>query len=504
MLHLKTRRKLSGLHSIQDDISEDRVDSSGGYYDDVVKPQHEDLEDMSMDNSRPSLISLGEGDFLAGHFTKGWVPLGGSLHHQWSDKSLSYLEFFVIGSFWFGWSFVWMPLVVVIIPKQMTTIVEHENRGHAMGQAFVLGSIGSLFFSPLFGAMSDRSRNKMGRRRPFIILGCGVSTFGLFIMSFSPRLSIFCVGFFLLSFGNFIAMAPYSALVPDVVPANQRGKASGWLGAMSVLGFLAGGGLSYNLDAFGVFFTYSLMIAIFMGSAYITVRYVPEVRVALTAPYFSVCECICAFFEAFMDHDFFWVFSSRFFIQMGCIAVQENLQFYLLDSLGRDYSVLGVPLATDEAEASSVLFVPLLTGALLSSVFAGYLSDLWGGKRKQLIYISGGTMAAAVILFGINRIFFWDIIISLIFGFGFGIFSAIDWALATDVLPNSDTHGKDMGLWNLAFTLPQVIIAPTTGATIDYFHKNGQSRLGWFIIFGVVSLSFLIGTFLVRKVHNVK
>lgn len=399
---------------------------------------------------------------------------------------------------------MWMPLIVVIIPKQMTLIVEHGNRGQAMGQAFVLGSIGSLFFSPLFGAMSDRSRNKMGRRSPFIILGCGVSTLGLFIMSFSPRLNIFCFGFFLLSFGSFIALAPYCALVPDVVPANQRGKASGWLGAMSMLGFLAGGGLSYNLDSFGIFFTYLLMIAVNLGSAYFTVKFVPEVRVALTAPKFSVGECICAFFEAFTDNDFFWVFSSRFFIQMGCIAVQENLQFYLLDSLSADYSVLGIPLAMNEAEASSVLFVPLLTGAFLSSVFAGYLSDLWGGQRKQLIYISGGTMAGAMILFGINRHFFWDIIISLIFGFGFGIFSAIDWALATDVLPNSDTHGKDMGLWNLAFTLPQVIIAPAAGATIDYFHNKGRIRLGWFVIFLVVSLSFLIGTFLVRKVHNVK
>lgn len=73
---------MSGLHSILDDTSEDRVESSGGYYDDVVKPQREDLEDMSMNNSRPSLISQSDGDFLAGHFTKGWMPLGGSLHHQ--------------------------------------------------------------------------------------------------------------------------------------------------------------------------------------------------------------------------------------------------------------------------------------------------------------------------------------------------------------------------------------------------------------------------------------
>merc|ERR1719219_395019 len=101
--------------------------------------------------------------------------------------------------------------------------------------------------------MSDRSRHKLGRRRPFIIFGAVFSTTGLLIQSFSPPFEIFCLGFFMLSFGNFITMAPYAALVPDVVPKDQRGKASSWLGALSTLGFLSGGFVSYHLETIGIF-----------------------------------------------------------------------------------------------------------------------------------------------------------------------------------------------------------------------------------------------------------
>jgi len=503
---MKKRRKLESveLGSYSKD-SGDEGSMKGGYYDEVVRPQWDDdaLRERQLLMSPNGGSSNTDGEFLAGHFTRGWFPRKPGFH-PWTDTKLSTFNFLAVGAYWFGWSFVWLPMIVIILPKQMSTIMGHENKGQGMGKVLMIGSIGSLIFSPLFGTMSDRSRNVMGRRRPFIVFGTFFNTIGMLIMAFSPPFNVYVLGFSILSFGNFVTMAPYAALVPDVVPPDQRGKASGWLGALSMLGFLSGGGLCYNIEALGIPLTYFLMVCVNVTSVWVTVAFVPEVRVALTAPDFSLTECICAFFVAFTDHDFFWVFLSRFFIQMGSTAVQENLQFYLLDSLGENYEVFRVPLASNEMEAATVLFVPLLTGALLSSMMAGYLSDLWGGERKRLIYISGSVMAATCIGFGLNGKFFWDIILALIFGFGFGIFSAIDWALATDVLPDADNYGKDMGLWNLAFTLPQIVVGPVIGKAIDGFRKNGAVRLGWFIIFCFVAASFLIGTYLVKKVHKVK
>ena len=96
---------------------------------------------------------------------------------------------------------------------------------------------------------------------------------------------------------------------------------------------------------------------------------------------------------------------------------------------------------------------------------------MYGQQRKFLVYFSGMCMAFSCVLFGINRYFTLDILISLAFGFGFGVFSAIDWAMATDVLPNAQFYGRDMGMWNLSFTLPQVICAPFIGQLVDLFRQ---------------------------------
>ena len=51
-------------------------------------------------------------------------------------------------------------------------------------------------------------------------------------------------------FWNNVATAPFSALIPDMVPKEQRGSASGWLGLMNMLGNFAGGiaGLIFTVN----------------------------------------------------------------------------------------------------------------------------------------------------------------------------------------------------------------------------------------------------------------
>lgn len=298
-------------------------------------------------------------------------------------------------------------------------------------------------------------------------------------------------------------MAPYSALVPDVVPDDQRGICAGWLGGMAMLGCIFGGVVSFHMTDMGLHITYLILIIGYALSSYITVRFVPEVQHNSNGETFVCRHCIASFFNAFRSPDFFWVFISRFFIQLGSITVQENLQWYLKDTTQGEYTFFGATLANNETEAVSVLFIPLLFGALMSALTAGVLSDLWGGARKRLIYFSGTSMAICCFLFGISHYFWLDILISLWFGLGFGTFSAIDWALATDVLPCEKEFGKDMGLWNLAFTLPQVISGPYTGYITDRFHTHNPN-LGWFFVYLSACIFFAIGTFLVRYIEHVK
>src|SRR5258706_15259307 len=64
-------------------------------------------------------------------------------------------------------------------------------------------------------------------------------------------LPLFILAFMWVEFWNNVATAPFSALIPDVVPLNQRGSASGWYGLMSMLGSFAGGGRAADLEGTG-------------------------------------------------------------------------------------------------------------------------------------------------------------------------------------------------------------------------------------------------------------
>ena len=61
-----------------------------------------------------------------------------------------------------------------------------------------------------------------------------------------------------------------------------------------------------------------------------------------------------------------------------------------------------------------------------------------------------------------------------------------------------------MGVWNLAFTAPQMISAPLIGWILDTFRQMDQIRTGWFIVFFFISASLLFGTYLLKFIKHVK
>ena len=61
---------------------------------------------------------------------------------------------------------------------------------------------------------------------------------------------------------------------------------------------------------------------------------------------------------------------------------------------------------TDDPEAAvSLALIPLILGAVVSSVMSGFLSDFLGGRRKIIVYWSGAFMAVACFFLAFARTF---------------------------------------------------------------------------------------------------
>ena len=432
---------------------------------------------------------------------------------------MSALQQAMLSFYWFATSVQWAAILTILMQLQVLDLVSADVKGQTLGLVLAFGALVSMFIAPFFGAWSDRVATRWGRRTPFLVVGTLGNMLGLLGMAYLPSvrgalaLPLYIGAFMWVQLFNNIATAPFSALIPDIVPPDQRGSASGWLGLMTMLGNFGGAAvIPLALASIGgVVGAYWVIIVVMLLGMAVTVFSVKEPP-APPAPPFEWGAFVRGLYEPLRtSHDFRWVFWTRFLVTMGIFTVQQFLLFYFIDVI-REFRFMGasnflgvIPL-NQATDAASVFFLMLLVGAIISSLLAGVLSDKYG--RKLMVYISGalqGLVAAVFIFFGDYTL---AVLMGLVFGLGYGAYQAVDWALAADVLPSTDDYAKDMGVWHVALTLPQVIATPIAGFLLDRFQiigkGSGLPTLGYMVIFALAVIYFALGTYFVRRIRVVK
>ena len=101
---------------------------------------------------------------------------------------------------------------------------------------------------------------------------------------------------------------------------------------------------------------------------------------------------------------------------------------------------------------------------IAAMLVGGPLSDKLG-RRKVFVFASSVVVAAALVVPLVMPTFTGWLIFTLVAGLGFGMFQSVDQALMSEVLPSKDSYAKDLGVVNIAATLPQTL-APAVGGAI--------------------------------------
>src|SRR2546430_9737342 len=183
-------------------------------------------------------------------------------------------------------------------------------------------------------------------------------------------------------------------------------------------------------------------------------------------------------------------------ISSGITAV-----LYFLVNFFRDVVLQTTP-AADPFPSNWLLAVAVT--AFPSGFFGGLVSDRIR-RRKIFVYLAGAAQAFVAIAF----IALYPTAIPLVFalgvpyGVGYGLYFAVDWALAVDTLPDPKASAKDMGLFHVALTLPQAIIPFFRVPLIDLLngpHGNG----GVPIRFSSAVVFLFLGTVLVSRIKTVR
>lgn len=446
------------------------------------------------------------------------------------ESALTAGEQFRISAYWFATNFLWGALLVIMLPGEIKTLFP-EYRVPALGYLIAFGAVAAILVPLIVGAMSDRCASRYGRRRPYIAAGVVINVLGLALMwaavTFSPVVHgsrddsagkvaatlfasptflFFLLAYLVAQLGNNIASAAYSGVIPDLVPEDQRGTASGWMALMSQLGTLLGAvGCGMLLGSAPEVAKYLLLAVVLVGVAAITIFGIKE------NPLPAKPEPISwgLYFKSLWINpreypDFAWVWITRAFVMLGFYAVLPFINYYLMD-------VVGVPEKSVSGTASILIGVILLTSSV-SGVYGGAVSDRIG--RKKVVYIANTTIAVVTAGFVFCNAIWQVLILGILFGLGFGAYTSVDWALGTDVLPSKKDAAKEMAVWHIAMTLPQSIAPPIAGIIIARFGFTTVVRpdetiyhythMGYGVTFALCAVLFAMGAYFLKNVRGVR
>ncbi|HXH62398.1 MAG TPA: MFS transporter [Fimbriimonadaceae bacterium] len=426
-------------------------------------------------------------------------------------------------AYWFATSWKWFVVLLIVLPAQVKLVLTNQfiaagNTAEAAarladgvkdarwGWVIGIGAVWAVFGPAIFGGLSDRIRTKWGHRQPFIAIGAAMTAVALITLGGAHAYWMLVAGYLFLQVSDDVGTGPYSAMVPEAVPEEHRGKASSIMSMLQLLGQLGSGIVAIVLVRLNGL--EAAISAIYLGVAsvniacaivtLITVRKVRagEVHADSKEPFLK------QWIRPFRSPDFVWVWVTRFINALGFYLVVEFLQ-YFIGGAYKQFVIFGfsLPGDTHADQASTATLLLALTLALTGAIGAGVASrfaDRWG--RKRLIYTSGVIVFCALVPFAFARDLTQAFYLAVVFGVGYGLYLSADWALVSDVVPNKDAAGSDMGVWQMSISSVQ-LVSGLAGWAIGSLNKSSP-LLGYMSAIVFAGCLFLLSTVLVRQVKG--
>jgi MFS family permease len=398
--------------------------------------------------------------------------------------------------YWFAQFAAWVGIltpVIVTIAIRVSQIATPEEKAAQLGVILSVGALGALLAAPLWGAISDRTTARIGRRRLWMIIGAVLLLVGLLTMALASNLLVLGAGWLVCQVGSNANQAALNAVMPDVVPEHQRGRMSGLLGLSATVAILAGTFLTNftSPNTLAMFVVPWLFIPVALALMLIFFDDRPADRE--TVPRYSLREFGRTFWVNPVKHpDFGWAFLSRFLVFLGTSYFATYQVYFLTDHLRVGPTEI----------ASFVFFSTFITAVItvIVSIAGGWLSDRFR-RRKPFVWAAAIVAGVGLLTIGTATTFGQFLLGAAITSLGQGLYYAVDIALAVAVLPSQRDAAKDMGVFQIANSLPQSlapIIAPV-------FLAIGATATGNYpAVFVAATVFAVVGAFAVLPIRNTR
>ena len=383
----------------------------------------------------------------------------------------------------------------IILPIRILDFAPEAEKNTYLGLMTFVGLIIAMLLQPVFGAISDRSGFRMGKRRPFIIVGVlclllflpGIGLAGSYAVIFA----IYCV----MQISSNAVQGAHQGFIPDLVPEGKKGQASGIKSFVEMLGgviliyivgklmdnYAAGGGdqwLWFSLLIPGIILLVCMLVTIFT---------VKEKTGSAKSP-FSIKEVICNTFkiDIRMNRRFLWFLASRLFFFAALGIIQQFSLYFLM--------YLGVP---DPASAAARFLILAVVGMLVVVYPAGRLSDRIG--RKPIAITSAFIGAFGILLIILTKDYTMIMVAAGFIGVALGGFSSTNWAMAIDMVSTGE-EARYLGIANMA-TAGAGALARLIGPVIDFFEKQSLG-MGYQVMLFTCLFLFVVGGLILTRIRE--
>src|SRR5260221_3471509 len=378
-----------------------------------------------------------------------------------------------------------LPISQILLPTQIAAF-SAANKFTNLTIATVVGVLAAVITNPIAGALSDRTTSRLGRRRPWFIVGSILSAVTLALMANTTNFVALVVWWAIFNIAANAVLAGLAAVVPDQVPVRQRATVSAFVSLSLPLGAVIGSLLvtrvvnSTQLS----YFVFIGILLVVMALLVLLIHDKPLPKDA--APRFNLGAFLAGFWVNPVKYpDFGLARLTPFLVYLGYFISLRYLLYSLQDAVHYQKAAQGV-----------TTFQVILTGTLLiASVISGILSDK---LQRRKIFVIGASLV--IVLAFLILAFFqtWPAVelAAAVLGIGFGAYLGVDIALITQVLPSASARGKDLGVINIANALPQVVGSAVAALVINSFHS-------YTLLFVFAAILASLGAVLIQRIKSV-
>ena len=436
---------------------------------------------------------------------------------------------FAIG--FFGLQFAWQMRIILSGP----VTEELGASPFLFGLIWLAGPFTGMVVQPLIGALSDKTRTPLGRRRPYLLGGALLSALALWAfpnsasitnwlssithMDFAPWAALLfaAVMIWILDACVNIAQGPYRALVPDVVPQEQHSIANSYISLAIGLGSVVAAGTApflkwafgYQMPINAQFIMAALAFSLGMIWTCIAIKERKLAKVEdNTEEKFNFIQSLKDFFA--LSPEVGKICWMQFFTWIGNMCMMIYFTQYAV------HTVFGVPDLSEVSEAVKTTFdAAVLSGTNFSSVcFAifnlvcflvaipiGILSVKYGNKKVHIISML--SMALAFLGMAITTNPKLVAILMGVSGIGWASICALPFAMLTQYI-KPGTEGSVMGIFNIFIAGPQVFVCTLVSWFINKCEFNVADGVNyhWEYTFFIGAACLIAASIIASKVKE--